>query len=211
MFASIPFNITTAIVTRLTTASCPPDDTYLVVQREAANKFLGKPRESLYAVLLKPWFELDIVHLFRRSDFVPTPHVDVVMLRLRKRGPFIVSLLICVFAVIAICAGTGGEQHTSSGDRSRCPNRWKHPGERQLHRNQPIRHRRYLSHLLHRPPRHEPDHHRPIKKHSYSQGSSLSKKRKDTVSNSTAHNTNPPLAIPHLKNEGCMKCLVVSN
>ncbi len=87
VFASIPFNITTAIVTKLTTAPCPPVDTYLVVQKEAADKFLGKPRESLYAVLTKPWFELDVIHRFRRSDFVPTPRVDVVMLRLRKRGP----------------------------------------------------------------------------------------------------------------------------
>jgi 23S rRNA (adenine-N6)-dimethyltransferase len=87
VFASIPFNITTAIVTKLTTALCPPDDAYLVVQKEAADKFLGRPRESLYAVLVKPWFELDVVHRFRRGDFVPAPRVDVVMLRLRKRGP----------------------------------------------------------------------------------------------------------------------------
>src|SRR6266700_6588255 len=33
VFASIPFNITTAIVTRLTTATIPPDDTYLIVQK----------------------------------------------------------------------------------------------------------------------------------------------------------------------------------
>jgi 23S rRNA (adenine-N6)-dimethyltransferase len=87
VFASIPFNITTAIVTKLTTAACPPDDTYLVVQREAAEKFLGKPAESLYAVLMKPWFEPEVVHCFKRSDFVLVPRVDVVMLRLRKRGP----------------------------------------------------------------------------------------------------------------------------
>ncbi len=87
VFASIPFNITTAIVTKLTTAARPPDDTYLVVQREAAEKFLGKPGESLYAVLMRPWFEPEVVHCFKRSDFVPAPRVDVVMLRLRKRGP----------------------------------------------------------------------------------------------------------------------------
>jgi len=87
VFASIPFNVTTSIVTKLTTAPCPPDEAYLVVQKEAADKFLGKPRDSLYAVLMKPWFELDVVHRFRRSDFVPAPRVDVVMLRLRKRGP----------------------------------------------------------------------------------------------------------------------------
>lgn len=89
--ASIPFNITTAIMTRLTTVPCPPEEAYLTMQREAACKFLGQPSASLYAMLLKPWFELDIVHRFRRHDFIPEPRVDVVMLRLRKRGPPLVS------------------------------------------------------------------------------------------------------------------------
>jgi 23S rRNA (adenine-N6)-dimethyltransferase len=87
VFANIPFNITTAIVTRLTTAEHPPEDAYLVMQKEAADRFLGRPHESLYSILLKPWFEVQIVHRFRRKDFVPEPRVDVVMLRLRKRGP----------------------------------------------------------------------------------------------------------------------------
>lgn len=87
VFANIPFNISAAIVTKLTTAACPPGDSYLVMQKEAAERFLGKRGESLYAVLLKPWFEPEIVHRFKRNDFVPAPRVDVVMLRLRKRGP----------------------------------------------------------------------------------------------------------------------------
>jgi len=63
VFANIPFNITTAIVIRLTMAQYPPEDAYLAMQKEAAEKFLGKPHESLYAVLLKPWFEVEMVHL----------------------------------------------------------------------------------------------------------------------------------------------------
>ncbi len=85
--ANIPFNITTAIVTRLTTVQNPPEDTYLIMQKEAAHRFLGIPQESLYAILLKPTFELEVLYQFRRSDFVPAPRVDVVLLRLRKRGP----------------------------------------------------------------------------------------------------------------------------
>ncbi len=85
--ANIPFNITTAIVTRLTTAEHPPEDAYLVMQKEAAAMFLGKPRESLRTVLLKPWFETEVLHQFQREDFCPAPQVDVVLLRLRKRGP----------------------------------------------------------------------------------------------------------------------------
>lgn len=87
VFANIPFNITSAVVTHLTSATVPPDDAYLIMQKEAAEKFLGQSRESLYGILLKPSFELSLHHHFRRSDFTPAPRVDVVMLRLRKRGP----------------------------------------------------------------------------------------------------------------------------
>jgi len=89
--ANIPFNVTAAIVNRLTMAACPPGDAYLAMQREAAEALLGMPHESLRSLLLKPWFEVEVAHRFRRGDFVPVPRVDVVMLRLRKRGPPLVS------------------------------------------------------------------------------------------------------------------------
>jgi 23S rRNA (adenine-N6)-dimethyltransferase len=85
--ANIPFNVTAAIVNKLTMAERPPVDAYLAMQREAAQALLGMPRESLRSLLLKPWFEIEVAHRFSRGDFVPVPRVDVVMLRLRKRGP----------------------------------------------------------------------------------------------------------------------------
>lgn len=87
IFASIPFNITSAIITKVTGLPFPVEDAYLVVQREAAAKLLGEGRESLAAILLKPWFEPTILHHFQRDDFTPPPQVEVVLLRLRKRGP----------------------------------------------------------------------------------------------------------------------------
>jgi 23S rRNA (adenine-N6)-dimethyltransferase len=86
VIANIPFNITSAIVAQLT-AAFPPEVAHLVMQREAAETLVGRPHESLRTLCLKPWFEMDIVHHFRRTDFRPVPNVDVVMLRLRKRGP----------------------------------------------------------------------------------------------------------------------------
>jgi len=91
VFASIPFNATAAIVARLTAEPTAPLDAYLVLQREAAARFLGAPRGTLAAALLHPWFEPTIVHRFQRSDFLPAPRVDVVLLRLRKRGPPLVA------------------------------------------------------------------------------------------------------------------------
>lgn len=86
VFANIPFNITTAIVTRLTAAERAPEDAYLVMQKEAAEMFLGKPRESLSTLLLKLSFEMEVLHQFQRADFRPAPHVDVVLLHMHKRG-----------------------------------------------------------------------------------------------------------------------------
>jgi 23S rRNA (adenine-N6)-dimethyltransferase len=85
--ANIPFNVTSAIVTKLTAAECPPENAYLTMQREAADALVGKPHESLRTILLQPWFAMEIVHHFQRTDFIPAPRVDVVMLRQRKRGP----------------------------------------------------------------------------------------------------------------------------
>jgi 23S rRNA (adenine-N6)-dimethyltransferase len=85
VFANIPFNITAAIVGKLTSGTSPPVDTYLAMQREAAVRFMGTPQETLVAVLLKPWFEPTVVHRFRPTDFFPRPGVAVVLLRLRRR------------------------------------------------------------------------------------------------------------------------------
>jgi 23S rRNA (adenine-N6)-dimethyltransferase len=87
VFSNPPFDITAAIVTKLTSVVVPPDDVFLAVQREAADRYCGRPRRTLASLLLLPWFETTIVHRFSRDDFVPAPGVDVVMLRLRKRGP----------------------------------------------------------------------------------------------------------------------------
>ena len=91
VFASPPFDVTAAIVRKLTSAAVAPDDVFLALQRQAADRYCGRPRETLVSLLLAPFFEATIVHVFRRDDFVPAPGVDVVMLRLRKRGPPLVG------------------------------------------------------------------------------------------------------------------------
>ncbi len=82
--ANVPFDITARLVRRLTSAAYPPVDSYLVVQREAALRLTGP---TLLGNQLKPWFAPTIIHAFKRTDFAPPPRVDVVFLRLRKRGP----------------------------------------------------------------------------------------------------------------------------
>lgn len=87
VFSNIPFNITAAIVKKLTEAKNLPIDIFLFVQHDAAKKFLGAPsaKETQFSLLLKPVFELSITHQFKRNDFRPTPNVDIVLLRFKKR------------------------------------------------------------------------------------------------------------------------------
>ena len=86
VFASIPYNATAAIVGKLTSGIDPPKDAYLVVQREAAQRFIGWPNGTLVAAQLHPWFHVSIEHAFRRTDFRPVPAVESVLLRLRLRA-----------------------------------------------------------------------------------------------------------------------------
>jgi 23S rRNA (adenine-N6)-dimethyltransferase len=87
VFANIPFTITAAIIGKLTSGDNPPEDTYLILQKEAAYKFVGKPigKTTQYSLLLKPWFEIKVIHKLRRTDFRPIPKVDSVLLRIKKR------------------------------------------------------------------------------------------------------------------------------
>jgi 23S rRNA (adenine-N6)-dimethyltransferase len=91
VFASIPFAATADIVTRLTAYRAPPLDSYLIVQREAAERFLGSPRGTLYAALLYPWFAARVIHRFQPRDFRPMPGVESVLLQLEKRPQALVS------------------------------------------------------------------------------------------------------------------------
>lgn len=89
--ANIPFDATARLVSRLTSARHAPTEAHLVMQREAAERIVGVPRQTLFGLVRQPWFEPRIVHRFRRTDFAPRPRVDIVLLRLRKRGPPLVS------------------------------------------------------------------------------------------------------------------------
>ena len=85
--ANPPFDMTSVVMNKLTNARVPPRDAYLVLQLEAAQRFAGRPRMSLVALLIAPWFAVRQIHRFRRSDFSPEPSVEAVFVHLHKRGP----------------------------------------------------------------------------------------------------------------------------
>lgn len=86
VFANIPFKITGDIVRKLLLTNNPPSDCFLIMQREAAYKFIAKKsNNNLVAILYYPWWKIEINHRFKRRDFSPPPGVDSVMVRFSRR------------------------------------------------------------------------------------------------------------------------------
>ncbi len=86
VFANLPFCYTTDILRKLTESKNPPVEAWLTMEKGAAKRFMGKPRETLRSLLIKPKFDLDVVYYFHREDFHPKPGVDVVMVHIKKKA-----------------------------------------------------------------------------------------------------------------------------
>lgn len=94
VFSNIPFNLTAEIVKKLVFSDNPPTDSYLILQKEAAKKFLGSimgVKNSLISVLIQVNFELSLFHEFSKEDFIPRPMVDIVMVKILKRENTLLS------------------------------------------------------------------------------------------------------------------------
>ncbi|EKD99500.1 MAG: hypothetical protein ACD_22C00241G0006, partial [uncultured bacterium] len=76
---------TSDIVNKLVFDKNPPDACYLVMQKEAAMRFMGIGEGTLISLLIKPFFELKVEYEFAKSDFVPSPSVDVVLFSIIKK------------------------------------------------------------------------------------------------------------------------------
>ncbi len=90
---NIPFAITAEIVRKATRGPSLPDDVYLVMQTEAAERFAGAPwaPESLPSLRLKPWWHAEIGLRLAPHDFDPPPSVDAAVLWLSRRPRALVA------------------------------------------------------------------------------------------------------------------------
>lgn len=84
VFSNIPFNYTSRIMDKLYFQGNTPTSAYIIMQREASNIYLGLPRETQKSLLLKPFFDIDIFHSFKKTDFFPTPQVDADMIYIKR-------------------------------------------------------------------------------------------------------------------------------
>lgn len=86
VFANIPFFLTTQIVEKLMSGANPPTDIWLVMEKGAAKRFMGLPKETKKSLELKVGWEIKTVYHFRREDFHPKPSVDCVLVHFRKKA-----------------------------------------------------------------------------------------------------------------------------
>ena len=92
---NIPFALTSDILKKLLDSKNPPLNAYLILQKEAALRFLGSDyvsnKESLFSLRYKPFFTGKIIKIFNKNDFSPRPNVDVVMLHIKKLNEPIIT------------------------------------------------------------------------------------------------------------------------
>lgn len=87
VFANIPFNLSADILHKLVDTEHPPTASYLIVQREFAEKLVTKKGgyNSQLAILLGIKFEVRIVQKLRTTNFYPRPKVSIVFLEILQR------------------------------------------------------------------------------------------------------------------------------
>lgn len=84
VFSNIPFDKTSEIFFKLFFEEARPKEAFLVMQKEAALRFMGQGEGTLLSLLLKPFYDLKISYDFSTSDFYPEPSVDSVLLQVTE-------------------------------------------------------------------------------------------------------------------------------
>ena len=94
IFANIPFNLTSDVIRKLTSANPPATAAYLVMQREAVLRYIGQPHadETQVSILLKPWFEVSVITEIPASEFTPRPRVSILLAEFSPRARPLIDL-----------------------------------------------------------------------------------------------------------------------
>jgi 23S rRNA (adenine-N6)-dimethyltransferase len=85
IFSNIPFNQTTKIVQKILIDNPISQEIYLIMQEQAANRFLGKKEGLLVSLLILNNYEGEVIYKFKKSDFKPVPKVNIVLVKFIKR------------------------------------------------------------------------------------------------------------------------------
>jgi len=85
IFSNIPFNITSDIFNKMLENMEYIESFYFIMQKEAAEMYLGTNNESMKSLLFKPFYSGKIIYNFNKTDFDPIPNVDIVLVEFIKK------------------------------------------------------------------------------------------------------------------------------
>ena len=91
VFANIPFNSSAKIVKKLLLGENPPASSFLALEYGFWKKYSGSPKETQVSLLLKPIYEMKVIHHFSKFDFEPASNVEIVFIEIIKREKPVVS------------------------------------------------------------------------------------------------------------------------
>lgn len=88
IFANIPFHLSSSILQKITSDNNPPEATYVIVQKQFANKLLPdhKGFSSQLGMILGVRYSFRVRKRLKRTDFWPFPNVDTVLLEIIPRS-----------------------------------------------------------------------------------------------------------------------------
>mgnify|MGYP001002054233 CR=1 FL=1 len=79
IFSNIPFSITALIINKILKSNNKPTEMYLILQQEAAEKFcLFDDINNQDAILVAPFYQVEILGDIDRTAFTPKPQVNIV-------------------------------------------------------------------------------------------------------------------------------------
>ena len=87
VFANVPFNVTAPLLDKLLNPADGPTTAHLILQRDALIGFskVNHKQETLKALLLKPFYQIEECYQFAPSDFKPRPNVATSLFAFIKR------------------------------------------------------------------------------------------------------------------------------
>jgi len=91
VFSNIPFNQTSKIIEKLFLKNKNAYKSYLVVQKESAERLLGLKEGLFLSLQLENFNSVEIFHNFQKTDFYPVPRVNSVLLKIEKRQSPIIN------------------------------------------------------------------------------------------------------------------------
>ncbi|NQW18075.1 MAG: hypothetical protein HQ478_11390 [Chloroflexi bacterium] len=86
LVANLPFGITSDIARKITVPGKSPRKSVVIVQKEAALKFAGRPDQTRFSLLAYPWFSIKVLQDLYAHEFSPPPGVVCSVMVITQRA-----------------------------------------------------------------------------------------------------------------------------